>query len=360
MCAALLGLTAWRYAAAPERDAASVSGSLAPVALERSPARALSAVEEGKTAAVAGGAGGAGADAAPDEREIKARLLVARVRQRLGSAYERAAARGDFALTPGRILKSLLDRRCGELLRHTGELAPYQSLLQLDGPGITGPCQGLLFAWMKERFALPDDLTQERLWSMLERVDAEYERLVVGRLPFASDEAFLAAHERFREARRDILDPSLDRKLFGLSDELFQLPSRVDHLVADSHLTVEQKLTAYQELLQRLESEHGVRPGSVVEPVELARFELRIRETAGPLGPEQQRAVFERHAGSESALRYLEHQREQRDRSERLNAFNQERERLLEQMTRSGLTPEQQRQRMPAIDRQLLVKYQLQ
>jgi hypothetical protein len=304
--------------------------------------------EEGKTAA------------APDAREIKARLLVAQVRHRLGTAYESAAARGDFALTPSRILKSLLDRRCGALLRHGEELAPYRTQLLPGGPDGADPCQGLLFAYLKERFAFPDDLTPERLWSMLERVDAEYDRLVVKRLPFASDEALLAAHERFREARRDILGPSLERSLLGLSDELFQLPYRVDRLVTDSHTSVEQKLAAFQELLQRFEREHGVRLASVMEPVELAKLELRIRETAGPLGPEQQRAVYERHAGSESTGRYLAHQQEQRDRSERLKAFNQERERLLEQMTRSGLTPEQLRQRMPAIDQQLLVKYQLQ
>ncbi|HYO55612.1 lipase secretion chaperone [Archangium sp.] len=317
-------------ASAPEHPVTGVSRS--------SQARSLVAGEEGKTAPAAGGTTEA---AAPDSRELEARLLVAQARHRLGTAYERAAARGDFSLTPGRILKSLLDRRCGALRRDTD-------------------CHGLLFAYLKERFALPDDLTQERLWSMLERVDAEYDRLVVRHLPFASDEAFLAAHERFREARRDILGPSLERRLLGLSDELFQLPYRVDRLVTDSHTPVEQKLAAYQEMLQRFESEHGVRLASVVEPVELAKLELRIRETAGPLGPEQQRAVLERHAGSESTGRYLEHQQEQQDRSERLNAFNQERARLLEQMTRSGLTPEQLRQWMPAVDQQLLVKYQLQ
>ncbi len=352
-CVALLGLTAWRYVADSESGAASASRPPVPVASGNSQARSLVTGKEGTTAAAAGGPTEA---SSPDSRELEARLLVAQARHRLGTAYERAAARGDFALTPSRILKSLLDRRCGALRRHTEELAPYRARLLPDG---ADPCHALLFSYLKERFALPDDITQERLWSMLERVDAEYDRLVVRQLPFASDDAFLAAHERFREARRDLLGPSLDQRLLGLSDELFQLPYRVDHLVTDSQAPVEQKLAAYQELLQRLEHEHGVRLASVVEPVELAKFELRIRETAGPVEPEQQRAVLERHAGSESTGRYLEHQQEQRDRSERLSAFNQERARLLEQMTRSGLTPEQLRQRMPAIDRQLLTKYQL-
>ncbi|WP_164020253.1 lipase secretion chaperone [Pyxidicoccus trucidator] len=357
MCAALLGLTAWWYVEASESSASPAGRGGAASASEHS-ARARSPVarEEGKTAA----AGGPTEATAPEAEEIKARLLVAQLRQRLGTAYERTAAGGDFALTPSRLLKSLLDRRCGALRRNLEELAPYRAQLQLEGPDGAAACQSLLFSWLKERFAFPDDLTQERLWSMLEQVDAEYERLVVRQLPFASDEALLAAHERFREARRGILGPSIERQLFGLSDDLFQLPHQVDRLVTNSHTSVDQKLAAYREWLQRLESEHGVQLASVVEPLELAKLELRIRETAGPLGPEQQRAVYERHAGSESSLRYLEHQREQTERSERLSAFNQERARLLEQLTRSGLTPEQLRQRMPAIDQQLLVKYQLQ
>ncbi|WP_163992444.1 lipase secretion chaperone [Pyxidicoccus caerfyrddinensis] len=349
VCAALVGLMAWRYVVAsessvsPAGSAGAASASAHPAPLDSRRAQTGSLVAS-----------------APEAREIKARLLVAQLRQRLGAAYERTAARGDFALTPSRLLKSLLDRRCGALRSHLEELTPYRAQLQLEGPDGAAACRSLLFGWLKERFALPDDLTQERLWSMLEQVDSEYERLVVSQFPFASDEALLAAHERFREARRGILGPSIEGPLFGLSDELFQLPYRVDHLATDSHTSVDQKLAAWQEWLQRLESEHGVRLASVVEPVELAKLELRIRETAGPLGPEQQRAVYERHAGSESALRYLEHQREQTERRERLDAFNLERARLLEQLTRSGLTPEQLRQRMPAVDQQLLVKHQLQ
>jgi hypothetical protein len=103
-----------------------------------------------------------------------------------------------------------------------------------------------------------------------------------------------------------------------------------------------------------------VRLGSVVEPVELAKHALRLHETAGPLGPEQQQAVLERYASPEVARRYLEHQQEQRDRSERLRAFNQERDQLLEQLAGAGLTPEQRRQRMTEIDQQLFEKYHLQ
>jgi len=69
--------------------------------------------------------------------------------------------------------------------------------------------------------------------------------------------------------------------------------------------------------------------------------------------------VLERYAGAEVAQRYLEHQREQEDRTERLRAFNQERDQLLEQLSREGLTPEQLRQRMAELDPPLFDKYHL-
>jgi hypothetical protein len=69
---------------------------------------------------------------------------------------------------------------------------------------------------------------------------------------------------------------------------------------------------------------------------------------------------MERYAAPDVARRYLEHQQEQQDRSERLRAFNQERDQLLEQLARAGLTPEQRRQRMTEIDSQLFKKYHLQ
>ncbi|MDY7231181.1 lipase secretion chaperone [Hyalangium rubrum] len=279
----------------------------------------------------------------PEAEEIKAQLLAAKAQLALGQAYERAAAHGDFALAPGRILRSLLAKRCGLVQRHAS----------------AGVCRELLFSHLKERLGLPEDTSQARFWEMLEQVDAAYERLVVADPAAARDEAFRAAYGRFREARRAIVGPELDRHLFGLADEVLLLPFEVDDLLRDARASAEQKLAAYESTLQRIEREHGVRLASVVEPVELAKHALRIQETAGPLGPEQQRAVLERYAGTEVAQRYLEHQREQQDRSERLRAFNQERDQLLEQLSREGLTPEQRRQRMAELDPPLFEKYRL-
>ena len=151
----------------------------------------------------------------------------------------------------------------------------------------------------------------------------------------------------------------LDRRLFGLADEVLHLPFQVEDLLRDTNLSSEQKLAAYGAALQRIEREHGVRLASVVEPVELGKHALRLHETAGPLEPEQRQAVLERFAGPGSSRRYLEHQQEQQDQSERLRAFNQERDQLLEQLARAGLTPEQHRQRMSEIDSQLFEKYHL-
>jgi hypothetical protein len=265
---------------------------------------------------------------------------MAKVQHSLSRAYERAAADGDFALAPGRILKSLLDRRCG----------------LVDSASV---CRALLFSLLKERLALPEDVSEDRLWDMLARVDAAYERLVVGDPASARDEAFHAAYARFREARRGIVGPDLDRRLFGLADEVLTLPFQVEELLGDSRVSTEQRLAAYEDMLQRIEREHGVRLTSVVEPLELAKHALRLHESAGPLAPDQQQAVLERYAGAEAAQRYLEHQREQQDRGERLRAFNQERDQLLEQLAREGLTPEQRRQRMAELDAPLFEKYRL-
>lgn len=301
-----------------------------------------------------------GASAPPKAQEIKAQLLVAKARHTLGQAYERASAHGDFALAPGRILNSLLDRRCGLVQRHAEELAPYREQLGLASSDSANLCRNLLFSLVKERRAVPEGVSEERLWEMLEQIDAAYERLVIADPSTAREESFRAAYERFREARRGIVGPELDRRLFGLADEVLHLPFQVDELLRDPRTSTEQKLAAYEGTLQRIEREHGVRLASVVEPLELAKHALRLQETAGPLAADQQRAVLERYAGPEVAQRYLEHQREQQDRSERLRAFNQEREQLLEQMAREGLTPEQRRQRMAELDSQLFEKYRLQ
>jgi hypothetical protein len=295
----------------------------------------------------------------PEAQEIKVQLLVAKAQLALGQAYERAATRGDFALAPGRILRSLLDRRCGLVQRHAAELSVYRARRGLEGADSASVCRELLFSHLKERLGLPEDTSQARFWELLEQVDAAYERLVIADPTTARDEAFRAAYERFREARRAIVGPELDRRLFGLADEVLLLPFQVDDLLRDARASTEQKLAAYEGTLQRIEREHGIGLASVVEPVELAKHALRLQETAGPMEPEQQRAVLERYAGAEVAQRYLEHQREQLERSERLRAFNQERDQLLEQLSREGLTPEQRRQRMAEMDPPLFEKYRL-
>ncbi|MFY0568426.1 lipase secretion chaperone [Archangium lansingense] len=284
---------------------------------------------------------GASTGAAAQPREPEARFLVAQPSHSLGQAYERAAARGDFGMAPGRILESLLDRYCGSPQRGADE------------------CREHLFAYLQERLALPEEVTSAAFWSMLERIDAEFDRLVTSNPRSRSDAEFLAVHGRFREARRDIVGAALDRRLFGLSDDLLDLPQRVGELAGDSRMPLEQKLAAYQDALQRIEHEHGVRLMSVMEPVELARHELRIREAADVLGPEQRREVLERYTGPEYARRYLDYHQEQQTRSERLKAFNQERDLLLKQLA-SESSPEQLRQRMLAVDQRLFEKYDLQ
>ena len=287
------------------------------------------------------GMAGAPTGTAAHPREPDARLLAARTPRTLVQAYERAAARGDFGMAPGRILQSLLDRYCGSPRHRAGE------------------CRDLLFAYLQERLALPEELTSAAFWSMLERIDAEFDRLVTSNPRSHADAEFLSVHERFREARRDLVGPALDRRLFGLSDDLLLLPQRVEELARDSRMPLERKLAVHQDALHRIEEEHHVRLVSVMEPLELAKHELRIREAAGVLGTEQRREVLERYTGPEYAQRYLDYHLEQQTRSERLKAFNQERELMLKQLG-SESSPEQLRQRMLAVDQQLFKKYDLQ
>ncbi len=301
----------------------------------------------------------AGADEV-DVRFIQAQLRVARARGLLGAAYERTAAGGDFALAPGRLLRSFLEKRCGAVRRHAEELEPWREQLGLGGPEGGALCERLLFAYLKERHALPDTLTPARLWSLLEQVDAAYTRLVADNPRATSDEGFLAATEHYRQVRRSLVGPELDARLFGLSDGLFQLPAEARRIASDTRASPEQKLAAWQEVLRHLEDTHAVKLAAVVEPVELARHELRIREADGPLGPEQRRAVLERYTSPEYARRHLEHQQQAQAHQERLAAFHAERELLLSQLTAQGLSPEQLRERMPGIDQQLFTKYHLQ
>ncbi len=309
---------------------------------------------------VAGGAAGAvGGEESATARELQARLLVARVGHGLGRALRRAASQGDFGLAPGRILESLLERRCGLLVRHADGVAFYGERLGLEGKTGAELCRSLLFQRMKEQFSLGEDVTPERLWALLGRVDAEYERLVVRQLESHPGDSALGARERFREARREVLGPELERRLFGLSDDMLRLPERVDALIADASTRGERKLEAWQELLQELEREHGVRLATVVEPLDLARLEWKLREAEGPLDAAQRQAVLERYVGSESARRYLEHQQQQQAMEARLEAFNRERQQGLAEMAAAGLTPEQQRERMPELDRRLFEKYDL-
>jgi hypothetical protein len=242
-------------------------------------------------------------------------------------------------MAPGRILESLVDRHCAS-------------------PRPADACRALLFAWLQERLALPEGMSAEAFWSLLKRVDAEFDQRVTENPRAHADAEFPAVHERFREARRELVGADLDERLFGLSDALLQLPQRVEALARDSRMPLERKLLAYQEALQRLEDAHGVRLLSVVEPVELAKHELRLRETAHVLGAEQRSEVLARYTGPEYARRYLEHQREHQARSERLKAFNQEREALLKQLA-SEPSPQPLRQRMLAVDERLLEKYDL-
>lgn len=283
-----------------------------------------------------------------DARELESRMLMAKVRASLGRSYERASSQGDFALAPGHILDGLLARRCGLMRRH------------VSGADADGPCRELLFSLLQERLSLPEGTSQARFWESLARVDEAAERHVLGEASSSRGEAFRAAYERFREERQEIVGPDVERGLFGLSDELVRLPFLVDDLVSDSRLSPEQRMAAYEDVLQRISRDYGVVLASVVEPLELAKQALRLHGTAGALGSAQQQAILERFAGPETTRLYLEHQMEQQDRGERLRAFNQERARLLEQLTRAGLSPEQLRERMPAIDQQLFEKYHLQ
>jgi hypothetical protein len=295
-----------------------------------------------------------------DARELELRVLVAKVRASLGRSYERVSSQGDFALAPGRLLQSLLERRCGLVRRHVEELSAHREQLGLTGPDAEGFCRDLLFSLLQERLSLPEGTSQARFWESLERVDEAAARQVLGNPSASSGEAFHAAYERFRRERREVVGPEVERRLFGLPDELVRLPLQVDALVNDPQLTPGQRLATYESALQRIEQEYGVTLASVVEPLDLAKHALRLHETAGALGPAQRQAILEQYAGSETTRRYLEHQWEQQDRDERLRAFNQERARLLEQLTRAGLTPEQLRERMPGIDQQLFEKYHLQ
>lgn len=284
---------------------------------------------------------------------------MARVSHGLDTALRRAASQGDFGLAPGRILESLLKRRCGLLERHADEVAPHGERLGLEGRTGAELCRSLLFQRMKEQFALGEDVPPARLWELLGRVDAEYARLVVKQLESHPGGSAEAARERFRAARRELLGPELTRRLFGLSDDLLRLPERVDALLADASLPRERKVEAWQGLLQQVEREHGVRLSTVVEPMDLARLELKLREAEGPLDAARRQQVLERYAGSESARRHLEHQRQQEALEARLEAFNRERQQRLVEMAAAGLTPEEQRARMPELDRQLFEKYQL-
>jgi hypothetical protein len=258
------------------------------------------------------------------------------------------------------MLQSLLDRRCGLVEQHAEELHAWRKQLGLEGSSGAELCRSLLIASLRERLALPEDVTPALLWSRLAQVDAAYERLVVRDASAASESGSFAAIERFREERRHILGAELDARLFGLSDDVLLLPSKVDTLLRTSGASVEQNVATWQAELLRIEREHGVRLAEILEPMDLARQELRLRESAGPLDDEARRAVLERHAGSEVALRELEFRHEQQERAERLSAFNAEREQLLANLRAEGLTAEQLRERLPEIDRRLFEKYHLQ
>lgn len=296
----------------------------------------------------------------PEAQEIQAQLLVAHVRQSLERTWRRASAQGDFSLAPGRILQSLLDRRCGLLEQHAEELQAWRQQLGLEGSSGAELCRSLLFASLRERLALPKDVTPAQLWTQLAQVDAAYEQLVVRDTSTATDSGYFAAVERFREERRRILGAELDTRLFGLSDDVLLLPSKVDTLLRDPGASVERNVATWQAELARIEREHGVRLAELLEPIDLARQELRLRESAGPLDDEARRAVLERHAGPEVAARELAFRHEQQERAERLSAFNAEREQLLAKLRAEGLTEEQLRERLPEIDQRLFEKYHLQ
>lgn len=361
-CAALLALAVRWYVAGPV-SAEPVDG--AALAEERTRALAVSAVGKAPVGgqgslAAAPVAGAVGGNESVTAQELQAGLLVAQVSHGLGSALRRAASQGDFGLAPARILESLLKKRCGLLERHADAVALHGERLGLEGKTGAELCRSLLLQRMKEQFALGEDVPPERLWELLGQVDAEYARLVVKELESHPGGSAEAARERFRAARRELLGPELTRRLFGLSDDLLRLPERVDALLADASLPRERKVEAWQGLLQQVEREHGVRLSTVVEPVDLARLELKLREAEGPLDAARRQEVLERYMGSESARRHLEHQQQQQALEARLEAFNRERQQRLVEMAAAGLTPEEQRARMPELDRQLFEKYHLQ
>ncbi len=132
---ALVGLVAWRTrVAAPGPEAPDTA------AVSEAPAPPVATWDMSKQVDVPSGA------ALPDARQIKEQLSRAKAQHSLARAFERADDDGDFALAPSRILKSLVDRRCG-----------------FDGPESASVCRGLLFAVLKERLALPEDVTEARL-----------------------------------------------------------------------------------------------------------------------------------------------------------------------------------------------------
>lgn len=352
---ALLGLALWRYLASP-------------VGVPGTPATGPAAPTEAVGAAT-GSDRGQWAEERPLPEEspeaFQARLLYEQARQRVLGAYQRASGQADFAMAPGRVLRSLFEKRCGLLERHAEEWRAYKDRWGLTGQTGQELCQSLLFGYLKERLGLAAGVSQAAFFARLDRIDAEYERLVLrqlspGRAAAATaDDAWIKEYERFREARRGILGADLDHKLFGLADDVLHLPQEVQKIVADPRTPAAEKLAAYKKLLAGIEGQYQTPLSSVLEPVELAKLELRIREAEGELGPEERRAVIEKYAGADNAARYVQDQQEQADRNERLKAFNQERDQMLAELRAKGLSPEEVQNRMPEIDRRLLHKYQL-
>lgn len=238
------------------------------------------------------------------------------LQQRLRARFERLSARGDFGMAPRRMLAGLLARGC--------PAAPPPASGG-DSPGEDeARCRALLFSILREREGFPRELTEADLWEVLTHIDAAAGAQLFTPSAQASIEAFAAAYERFREERRRLAGDALEHALFGLSDELMRLPTQVAALAREDATPLPQRLEAFRQHLTDIEASYGVELARVMEPVELARLELRLRESSGAVDAAAQRGVLEHYLGPERAREYLAAREAQQSLHERLEAFNRE------------------------------------
>jgi len=296
-------------------------------------------------------------------------LFLEQSKKVLKEQFEKLLPRADFAMMPAKMLNSFLAKRCIKL-RHQEQNHPkMKAFYPKNLQNSEDLCRSLVFGIIQQKTQLADQLDSAQFWGLLQQIDEVFSDSFIANNIELNQASLNAGYQAFQTTRKLILGENLDQHLFGLSDDVFYLPSMVTEISLLSDVTLAEKIALFDAHIRQIERHHNITSTDILEPIEFAKMEIRIYqatlqentslEGSSELLAEFKESAMAKYMGHLKAEQYLTYQKEESLRITRLNQFNLEREDMLDQARIEGISEEQLPLRMQSIDKQLFKKYLL-